>query len=292
MTKTRKKRIGFILKDAFLVLLGIGSTGMGLKGFLMSSNFIDGGATGISMLLGEIFGLPLALLIPLVNLPFIMMAYRFIGRNFAIRSVLAIACLAVCLVTVPYPDITPDPLLTAVFGGFFIGAGIGLAMRGGAVLDGTEALAVLISRKSRFLKVGDVILILNVFIFSAAAFFISVESALYSMLTYFAAFKTIDFIVNGIEQYTAVMIVSEKFTEIRQSIQERGWGVTSLQSHQGFGKRGKSEQNMDVLYVIVTRLELSRLMDVIFDIDDQAFISQSALENVDGGKVKSMSVVK
>lgn len=280
------------MKDAFLVLLGIGSTGMGLKGFLMSSSFIDGGATGISMLLGEIFGLPLALLIPLVNFPFIMMAYRFIGRNFAIRSVLAIACLALCLVTVPYPDVTQDPLLTAVFGGFFLGAGIGLAMRGGAVLDGTEALAVLISRKSRFLKVGDVILILNVFIFSAAAFFISVESALYSMLTYFAAFKTIDFVVNGIEQYTAVMIVSEKFIEIRQSIEERGWGITSLQSHQGFGKRGKSEQNLDVLYVIVTRLELSRLMDAIFDIDDQAFISQSALENVDGGKVKSMSVVK
>jgi uncharacterized membrane-anchored protein YitT (DUF2179 family) len=110
------------------------------------------------------------------------------------------------------------------------------------------------------------------------------------MLTYFAAFKTIDFIVNGIEQYTAVMIVSEKFIEIRESIQERGWGVTSLKSHQGFGKRGESEQTHDVLYVIVTRLEVSRLMDAVFDIDRQAFVSQSALENVDGGKVKSMTV--
>uniref|UniRef100_UPI003593988F YitT family protein n=1 Tax=Persicitalea sp. TaxID=3100273 RepID=UPI003593988F len=247
-------------------------------------------ATGISMLLSEIFGLPLAILIPLINLPFIVMAYRFIGRTFAIRSVLAIAGLAVCLLVVPYPDVTPDSLLTAVFGGFFIGAGIGLAMRGGAVLDGTEALALLISRKSRFLKVGDVILVLNVFIFSTAAFYLSVESALYSMLTYFAAFKTIDFIVNGIEQYTAVMIVSERFSDIRQSIQERGWGVTSLKSHQGFGKRGESDQMLDVLYVIVTRLELSRLMDAIFDIDGQAFVSQSALENVDGGKVKSMAV--
>jgi uncharacterized membrane-anchored protein YitT (DUF2179 family) len=290
MTKQRKTRIGFILKDTVLILLGIGSAGMGLKGFLMSSNFIDGGATGISMLLSEIFGLPLAVLIPLINLPFIVMAYRFIGRTFAIRSVLAIAGLALCLLIVPYPDVTPDSLLTAVFGGFFIGAGIGLAMRGGAVLDGTEALALLVSRKSRFLKVGDVILILNVFIFSAAVFFLSVESALYSMLTYFAAFKTIDFIVNGIEQYTAVMIVSEKFIEIRESIQERGWGVTSLKSHQGFGKRGESEQTHDVLYVIVTRLEVSRLMDAVFDIDRQAFVSQSALENVDGGKVKSMTV--
>ncbi len=290
MTKQKKTKIGFILKDTFLILLGIGSAGMGLKGFLMSSNFIDGGATGISMLLSEIFGVSLAVLIPLVNLPFIVMAYRFIGRTFAIRSVLAIAGLALCLLVVPYPDVTPDSLLTAIFGGFFIGAGIGLAMRGGAVLDGTEALALLVSRKSRFLKVGDVILILNVFIFSAAVFFLSVESALYSMLTYFAAFKTIDFIVNGIEQYTAVMIVSERFTEIRQSIQEKGWGVTSLQSHQGFGKRGEQEQTHDVLYVIVTRLELSRLMDAIFEIDSKAFVSQSALENVDGGKVKSMTV--
>ncbi len=290
MTKQRKARIGFILKDTILILLGIGSAGMGLKGFLMSSNFIDGGATGISMLLSEIFGLPLAVLIPLINLPFIVMAYRFIGRTFAIRSVLAIAGLALCLLIVPYPDVTPDSLLTAVFGGFFIGAGIGLAMRGGAVLDGTEALALLVSRKSRFLKVGDVILILNVFIFAAAVFYLSVESALYSMLTYFAAFKTIDFIVNGIEQYTAVMIVSEKFVEIRESIQEHGWGVTSLKSHQGFGKRGESEQTNDVLYVIVTRLEISRLMDAVFDVDGKAFVSQSALENVDGGKVKSMTV--
>ena len=290
MTQQRRNRVAFIVKDTFLILLGIGSAGMGLKGFLMSSNFIDGGATGISMLLGEIFGTSLAILIPLINLPFIIMAYRYIGRTFAIRSVLAIAGLAVCLFAVPYPDVTPDPLLTAVFGGFFIGAGIGLAMRGGAVLDGTEALAVLISRKSRFLKVGDVILLLNVVIFSAAAFFLSIESALYSMVTYFAAFKTNDFIVNGIEQYTAAMIVSPKFAEIREQIQGQGWGITSLQSPQGFGKQGKQGQSLDVLYVIVTRLELSRLMDVIFEIDPKAFVSQSALENVDGGKVKSMTL--
>lgn len=290
MTQQRRNRVAFIVKDTFLILLGIGSAGMGLKGFLMSSNFIDGGATGISMLLGEIFGTSLAILIPLINLPFIIMSYRYIGRTFAIRSVLAIAGLAVCLFAVPYPDVTPDPLLTAVFGGFFIGAGIGLAMRGGAVLDGTEALAVLISRKSRFLKVGDVILLLNVVIFSAAAFFLSIESALYSMVTYFAAFKTIDFIVNGIEQYTAAMIVSPKFAEIREQIQGQGWGITSLQSPQGFGKQGKQGQSLDVLYVIVTRLEMGRLMDVIFEIDPKAFVSQSALENVDGGKVKSMAL--
>ena len=290
MTQHKSNRVLFIIKDTFLILLGIGSAGMGLKGFLMSSNFIDGGATGISMLLSEIFGTSLAILIPLINLPFIIMSYRYIGQTFAIRSVLAIAGLAVCLFAVPYPDVTPDPLLTAVFGGFFIGAGIGLAMRGGAVLDGTEALAVLVSRKSRFLKVGDVILLLNVFIFGAAAFFLSTESALYSMVTYFAAFKTIDFIVSGIEQYTATMIVSPKFAQIREKIQAQGWGITSLLSPQGFGKRGEQGESLEVLYVIVTRLELSRLMDVVFEIDPGAFVSQSTLENVDGGKVKSMGI--
>ena len=162
------------------------------------------------MLLNELTGVSLAVLIPLINLLFIVLAYRQIGRSFAIRSTLAIAGLAVYLI-IPYPDVTPDLLLTAIFGGFFIGAGIGLSMRGGAVLDGTEALAQLISRQTRILKVSDVILLLNVIIFSAAAFALGVEGALYSMVTYFSAFKTIDFIVHGVEQYTTVMIISKQY---------------------------------------------------------------------------------
>ncbi len=275
------------LKDTLLILLGIASAGFGLKGFLLSSHFIDGGATGISMLLNDLTGISLSIWLPLINLPFIVLAYRRIGRGFALRSVAGIAGLALCLAVVPYPDVTPDRLLTAVFGGFFIGAGIGLAMRGGAVLDGTEALALLISRQSRLLNVSDVILLLNVVIFLAAARFLGVESALYSMLTYFAAFKTIDFVVHGIEQYTAVLIVSDQYQLIRQQIQEQGWGVTSLNSEQGFGRRGSSGQPVDALYVVVTRIEAARLMDLIESIDSQAFVSQSALEDVVGGKVKS-----
>ena len=276
------------LTDGFLILLGIASAGFGLKGFLLSSHFIDGGATGISMLINELTGWPLAILIPVINLPFIVMAYRRIGFTFALRSTLAIAGLSVCLATVPYPDVTPDLLLTAIFGGFFIGAGIGLAMRGGAVLDGTEALALLISRRLRILKVGDVILLLNLVIFAAAAFSLGIEEALYSMVTYFAAFKTIDFFVNGVEQYTAIIIVSQQYQTIRERIEERGWGVTSLPSGRGFGKRGHHQNPIDALYVVVTRLEVGRLMAIIEEVDDHAFVSQSALENVVGGKVKSM----
>ena len=277
-----------LLKDSVLILLGIASAGFGLKGFLLSSHFIDGGATGISMLLNQLTGWSLAILIPLINLPFIVLAYRQIGSTFALRSTLAIAGLSVCLAVVPFPDVTPDLLLTAIFGGFFIGAGIGLAMRGGAVLDGTEALALLISRRLRVVKVGDVILLLNLVIFLVAAFTLGIEEALYSMVTYFAAFKTIDFFVNGVEQYTAVIIVSRQYQTIRQRIEERGWGVTSLPSERGYGKRGHQQQPIDALYVVVTRLEVGRLLTIIEEEDDHAFVSQSTLENVVGGKVKSM----
>src|SRR5215470_15311825 len=192
------------LGNAFLILLGILSAGMGLKGFLLSSRFIDGGVTGISMLLADLVGLRLSVWLLIVNLPFIAIGYRQIGRVFALKSALAIAGLSLCLFVVPYPDVTPDKLLTAVFGGFFIGAGIGLAIRGGGVLDGTEIAALLVSRSSHLLKVGDVILILNIVIFLTAAYFLGVESALYSILTYAAASKTVDFLLHGIEQYTAI----------------------------------------------------------------------------------------
>ncbi|WP_247237612.1 YitT family protein [Telluribacter sp. SYSU D00476] len=278
------------LRDFILILLGIGSAGFGLKGFLLSSHFIDGGATGISMLIFQATGLPLSLLIPVINLPFILLAYRQIGKRFAFRSTLAIAGLSVCLAVVPFPDVTPDLLLTAVFGGFFIGAGIGLAMRGGAVLDGTEALALLISRKSHLLKVSDVILLLNLFIFAAATFLLGVEEALYSMITYFAASKTIDFLVHGMEQYTGILIVSENYQAIKSAISQRGWGITILKSGMGFGKRGHQDKPGDVLYAVVTRLEIGRLISVVQEIDHQAFLVQFNINDVQGGKIKSRAV--
>ncbi|HTG93655.1 MAG TPA: YitT family protein, partial [Pyrinomonadaceae bacterium] len=157
-----------------LIVAGIFSAGLGLKGFLLSSHFIDGGVTGISMLLANVMGWPLSILILVINLPFIFLAYRQIGLIFAVKSMLAIAGLSACLAFVSFPDVTPDKLLTAVFGGLFIGAGIGLAIRGGAVLDGTEIAALLVSKTSHLFKVGDVILLVNIVIFSAAAFFLGI----------------------------------------------------------------------------------------------------------------------
>jgi uncharacterized membrane-anchored protein YitT (DUF2179 family) len=254
---------------------------MGLKGFLLASRFIDGGVTGVSMLLSDIFKLHLSILIPLINLPFIALGFRQLGKKFAIKSAIAIGGLAVCLALVKYPDVTHDKLLTAVFGGFFIGAGIGLAIRGGAVLDGTEIAALLISKGSYLFRVGDVILLMNVIIFSAAAFFLGIESALYSVLTYLAASRTIDFLIHGIEEYTAILIVSEKSDEIRLAITESlKRGVTVLK-----GRGGRTDAEQNVLYCVVTRLEIGKVKNVTEGIDQGAFIVTHALRDVERGVV-------
>lgn len=274
------------IKNAVLIVLGIFSAAMGLKGFLLSSRFIDGGVTGVSMLLADVLGIPLAALILVINLPFIALGYRQIGKRFAVKSALAIVGLALCLAFVKFPDVTPDKLLTAVFGGLFIGAGIGLAIRGGAVLDGTEVAALLVSKKSHLLRVGDVILILNIFIFSAAAFFLGVEIALYSILTYFAASKMIDFIIHGIEEYTAVTIVSERSEEIREAIVSTlNRGVTVYK-----GRGGATGAEQDILYCVVTRLEIGSVKDVVSALDDAAFVTTHPLADVEGGRIKKLDI--
>jgi len=187
---------------------------------------------------------------------------------------------------VRFPDVTPDKFLTAVFGGFFIGAGIGLAIRGGAVLDGTEIAALLIGKRSHLLKVGDVILLLNLVIFSAAAFFLGIEPALYSMLTYFTASKTIDFLIHGVDEFTAIIIVSEKSKEIRQAIiGDLARGVTV---YKGCG--GLSHTEQEILFSVVTRLEIGRVKTVVHQLDPGAFIVIHPLASVDGGLTKKLAL--
>ena len=265
-----------------LIVLGIFSAAFGLKGFLLSSGFIDGGVTGVSMLLSAVLGFPLWTLILIINIPFIAVGYRQLGRKFAVKSALAIAGLATCLALVKFPDVTPDKLLTAVFGGFFIGAGIGLAVRGGAVLDGTEIAALLVSKGSHLLKVGDVILILNIVIFSGAALFLSVEAAMYSILTYFAASRTVDFLVHGLEEYTAIIIMSAKSGDIRQAIlRDLNRAVTVYN-----GRGGLTDQQQDILYCVVTRLEIGRVSSLAKEIDGDAFVVVHPLADASGGVIK------
>jgi len=276
------KRLLSELANTALIALGIFSAGMGLKGFLLSSNFIDGGVTGVSMLLAKTTGLSLSVLLPLVNLPFIALGYRQMGRAFAVRSVVGIAGLAICLATVPFPDVTPDLVLTSVFGGFFIGAGIGLAVRGGAVLDGTEIAALLISKRADSLKVGEVILGFNIVLFLIAMSVLGVDAALYSILTYVAAAKTLDFVLYGIDEYTAITIVSDMSATIRERITgDLGRGVTI---YKGYGGMRGTEQ--DILYCVVTRLEVGKVRAIVRELDAAAFVVFHPLAGAEGGMVK------
>jgi uncharacterized membrane-anchored protein YitT (DUF2179 family) len=274
-----RKRLAHESLNAAFVTLGALSAAMGLKGFLLSSSFIDGGVTGISMLLAKTTGLSLSLLLPVINLPFIVVGYRQLGVAFAVRSVLGIAGLAAALAFLPFPDVTPDLTLTAVFGGFFIGAGIGLAVRGGAVLDGTEIAALVISRRADVFRVGDVILGFNVLLFLAAMSTLGVEPALYSILTYIAAAKTLDFVLHGIDEYTAITVVSASNPRIRDRITaDLGRGVTV---YKGYG--GMSGADQDILYCVVTRLEIGKVKAIVREIDPRAFFVFHPLAGAEGG---------
>ncbi|MGH2574457.1 MAG: YitT family protein [Ignavibacteria bacterium] len=276
-----------LLKDFFLITLGIFSAGFGLKSFLLPNLFIDGGVTGISLLTTEVTSFPLSILIVLLNIPFIILGLKQIGKSFAIKSIIAICGLAVAIAVINYPIITSDKLLVAAFGGFFLGAGIGLSVRGGAVLDGTEILAVYLSKRRTGLIVGDFILIFNIIIFSAAAYLLSIEQALYSILTYLAASKTVDFIIEGIEEYTGVTIISSHSEEIRlMIIEQMGRGVTVYSGKQGYGKRGENLNEMDIIFTVITRLEISKLYTEIEKIDPNAFIVMSSIKDTKGGMIK------
>jgi uncharacterized membrane-anchored protein YitT (DUF2179 family) len=278
-----------VLKDIILIALGILSAAFGLESFLLPSKFIDGGATGISLLITEITSIPLYLLIIGINIPFVMLGSKIIGKVFAIKTAIAITGLAISVAFVHFPEVTHDKLLVAVFGGFFLGAGIGLSVRGGAVIDGTEVLAIYVSRKFG-ITMGDVIIIINIFIFSAAAYFLSIEAALYSMITYLAASKTLDFVILGIEEYTGVTIISSHSEEIRQMIinkMERG--ITVYSGKRGYGKRGEGK-DIDILYTVVTRLELNKLNTEIEKIDPNAFVVMNSIKDTKGGMIKKRAL--
>lgn len=273
------------IKDFMLITAGVFSAAFGFKGFLMTNHFIDGGATGISLLISALTPIPLYVLLIVVNIPFILLGNKIIGKLFAIKTALAICGLALVVATVEFPDVTKDNLLVAIFGGFFLGAGIGLSIRGGAVIDGTEVLAIYLSRKFGT-TIGDIIILINIIIFSIAAYFLSVEIALYSMITYLSASKTLDFVVEGIEEYTGVTIISPYSDDTKQMIIDTlGRGVTIYNGKSGFGKAGETT-DAEIVYTVITRLELSRLNAELEKIDPNAFVVMSAIKDTKGGMIK------
>jgi uncharacterized membrane-anchored protein YitT (DUF2179 family) len=283
--KRKRVSIKAEIKSSLYIFLGIVAAGFGLNGFLLPNKFIDGGVTGVSLLLTELTQLPLSALIVLINIPFIFLSYFALGKSFAFKTLLAIIGLGICVAFVHFPIITKDKLLVAAFGGIFLGAGIGLTIRGGGVIDGTEVLAIYVSKKMG-VTIGDIIIIINVIIFGSAAFLLSIETALYSMITYFAASKTLDFIIEGIDEYIGVTIVSPHCKEMRDMIvQTMGRGVTIYKGAKGVGKTGERD-DLDIIYTVITRLEINKLNTEIEKISPTAFVVMTSVKDTKGGMIK------
>lgn len=267
----------------FLLCCGVISAAFGLGSFLLPNGFIDGGVTGISMLVSAATQVELSILLVVINIPFVLIGYRVLGLQVAVRASIGILFLAVILHAYQFPVVTTDKLLAAVFGGCFLGAGIGLAMRANAVLDGTEIIAFIIRRKTGF-SVGDIVLTINIAIFSVAAWLLGIEPALYSILTYMSASKAVDFLIHGLEEFSGLLIFSEKNNEIRQAIvKDLGRGVSIFK-----GKGGMSEAEQNILFCVVTRFEIHKVQELVATHDENAFVVAHKISDVSGGVVPRM----
>lgn len=280
------------VKDSITIIIGVICAVIGLEFFIVPNNLLDGGVTGISLLFHFITKWDVSIFIFTINVPFIIMGYKQVGKMFALKTLLAIITLSAIIAIMHsfHPEaITNDKLLISVFGGFFLGAGIGFAMRGGCVIDGTEVLALYLTRKTS-MQVGEIILLINIVIFIVAAIIIDIQTALYSILTYMAASKTVDFLTNGLEEYTGVTIISEEHEKIRkQIITQLGRGVTIYNGKRGL--RGKKAQesglnNRDIIYTVVTKLELTKVRRIVEEIDPTCFFTTHSISSVKGGMVK------
>jgi uncharacterized membrane-anchored protein YitT (DUF2179 family) len=274
-------------EDFVMMVIGVIIIGFGLKGFIVPNKFFDGGTTGISLLIQQIYHLDLEYVIILVNIPLLIMGIYTINMNFAVKSLLCILALAVCLKFLPYPIITNDKLLIAIFGGFFLGLGIGFCMRAGCAFDGMEILALYTWKKTSF-TITEIIMAINILIFTIAAFKFGIETSLYSMLTYFTATRTIDYVIEGWEAYTGVTIISSKSEEIKQKlVNEMRRGITVYKGKRGFlpGSFDVS-YDCDIIFTIATRLEVRRLKNVIHSIDPKAFVYVSIIRETSGGIIK------
>jgi uncharacterized membrane-anchored protein YitT (DUF2179 family) len=288
-TKIERKHL---LYDCIWIIIGVGCATIGLEGFIVPNGLLDGGVTGVSLMLAKILTIDVSVFIFIIIVPFIIMGYKQVSTTFAIKTFAAILTLSITLILMHnyhFPVVTDDKLLIAVFGGFFLGAGIGFAMRGGSVIDGTEVLALYLTRKTS-MQVGEIILLINVLIFLVAAILFGIEMALYSILTYMAASKIVDFLTNGIEEYTGVIIISEHSEKLRKEIvTQLGRGVTIFNGKRGL--RGKRAQegglnDRDILYTVVTKLELTKLRHITEEIDNTCFMTTHSISAVKGGMVK------
>ena len=276
-----------LVQDIILMVIGVLFAGFALKGFLVPNRFFDGGVTGISLLIHELYHVNLAIVIGLLNLPLIIAGIFIVGRRFAIRTLISVIMLGICLTLLPEYALTSDKLLISIFGGVFLGIGIGLIMRTGAALDGIEVLALYTLKRTSF-TISEIILGINVLIFAIAAFKFGIETALYSILTYFAATRSIDYIVEGLQAYTGVTIISGKSEVIKyQLVNNLGRGITVYKGERGFlpGKFDVSA-DCDIIFTVITRLELRKLKNLVYEVDPNAFVFANTIKEASGGILK------
>lgn len=259
-----------------------------LKGFLLPKGFLDGGVTGISILLYKKLEVPVGISLILFNIPFIIVGYKKIGKSFAVQTTIAIILLNLCFYFIPFPGIgTEDKLLVALFGGFFVGLAIGLAIKGGGVLDGMEVVADYTHKKSGF-STSEIVMLFNTTLFIIAAIFLSTEQAMYSIVTYFTAMKISDYVVDGFEEYTALSVISGKHDKIKSIIvNDFNKAISVYKGERGYLPASfHVKHDTDIVMTIVTRLEIHRMRLAILEADPNAFIFIQSIKEVTGGIIK------
>jgi uncharacterized membrane-anchored protein YitT (DUF2179 family) len=273
------------VKEYVQILIGILLASIGLKAFLLPNGFLDGGVTGIAILISGSFNIDISIVLLIVSIPFLIVGAYTISKRILIKSIISIALLSISIVLETFPVVTEDKLLIAIFGGLFLGAGIGLSIRNGAVLDGSEILGIFIY--DRFgIKIGNTILIFNIILFSVTAVILSTEIAMYSILTYIITAKVIDLVIEGFEDFAGFMIVSRKSDVIEKSLlKEMGVGATVYKGESGYGSRGKQEETR-IIHTVVNRIDIRKTYRIINEADENAFIIEFDINNVKGGVLR------
>lgn len=282
----QKMTKGKIFKRALLITIGAILMGVGLEIFLVPNQVIDGGIVGISIMLSHLTGIKLGLIIFLLNIPFFFIGYKQIGKTFAISTLYGIFILSVTTALLhPVPAFTQDILLASVFGGIVLGIGVGIVIRYGGSLDGSEVLAILANKKLPF-SVGEIIMFINLFILGSAGFVFTWDRAMYSLIAYFVAFKTIDITITGLEESKSVWVISDNYRQIGDSINSRlGRGVTYLS-----GEGAYSGDDKKVIFCVINRLEEAKLKEIVEGLDPSAFLAVGDIAEVRGGRFKKQDI--
>lgn len=270
------------------IIAGVSLAVLAMKGFMIPNRFLDGGVTGISILLHEIFHINISILVIALNLIFIYFGYIKIGKTFAVQTSIAVILLSIGLLFIDIPAITNEKLLIAIFGGIFMGAGIGLVIRGGGVIDGAEVIAVFTRRKVGFSN-SEIIMLINCIIFAIAAIEFGIETAMYSIITFFTATRATNYVVDGIEEFTAMNIISSKEEEVKNFlVNELGKGITVYKGERGY-LPGSFDIKTDcqIIVTIVTRLEIKQIQDNLVKIDPKAFVYVQSIKEASGGILKA-----